>query len=175
MSYKHPYSLKKIIEVYGKFNYRNLSGGRIEIEQSWVRSNLTQVLIPQLTGVDTYGGKFSGRVTCHNKIVVPLTNAFQAIEDAGLKHLLLFWGGSWVPRYKGWDASQSLSSHSWGIALDLNPQWNAYNRAPAGFNERGTLRPLVAIFEAHGFAWGGWWGNALTKKGKDGMHFEAAP
>jgi hypothetical protein len=68
-----------------------------------------------------------------------------------------------------------LSPHSWGIAIDLNPRHGAYW---LGSNKRGSevekLRgnypqEIVAIFEKHGFIWGGKWSHF------DLMHFEYRP
>jgi hypothetical protein len=68
-----------------------------------------------------------------------------------------------------------LSPHSWGIAFDLNPRHGAYwrDRKAAG-PEVESLRntypqEIVAIFEKHGFIWGGKWSHF------DLMHFEYRP
>ena len=62
------------------------------------------------------------------------------------------------------------SMHSWGSAIDINTahadywQWHSsggyINRIPA---------EIVAIFERHGFIWGGKWAHYDT------MHFEYRP
>jgi hypothetical protein len=67
------------------------------------------------------------------------------------------------------------SAHAWGIAVDLNTDYSDYwlwagkkgakeipykNRIP---------REIVAVFEKHGFIWGGRWGHYDT------MHFEYRP
>lgn len=64
--------------------------------------------------------------------------------------------------------SNRLSSHSFGIAVDLNPDAGPYWRlTPRG----DTLYPqkIVEIFERNGFIWGGRWEHF------DLMHFEYRP
>jgi len=59
-------------------------------------------------------------------------------------------------------SSSKLSTHSWGIALDLNPETN-------GMGREGDMAPgIVEVFESFGFTWGGRWSGA----GKDPMHFQ---
>ncbi len=54
------------------------------------------------------------------------------------------------------------STHSWGIAFDLNPATNAMGTA-------GDMDPrLVALLEGYGFLWGGRWAG----RSKDPMHFQ---
>ncbi|HZP16723.1 MAG TPA: M15 family metallopeptidase, partial [Terriglobales bacterium] len=55
-----------------------------------------------------------------------------------------------------------LSTHSWGIAIDLNPESNA--QGTAGSMDRG----VVEIFKSAGFAWGGNWQGRC----RDPMHFQ---
>lgn len=77
----------------------------------------------------------------------------------------------------------SVSEHSYGHALDLNPLWNPYVRGervlpPEGrpFVDRDPQRqgtivadgPVVAAFAAIGWRWGGAWRSA-----KDYQHFSA--
>jgi hypothetical protein len=68
-----------------------------------------------------------------------------------------------------------LSPHSWGIAIDLNPRHGAYWRGKTTTgSEVEAMRhnypqEIVAIFEKHGFIWGGKWSHF------DLMHFEYRP
>jgi len=68
-----------------------------------------------------------------------------------------------------------LSTHSFGIAVDLNTELGGYWRwglRPDGSLSPWTNRfpePLVRAFERHGFIWGGKWHHY------DGMHFEYRP
>lgn len=164
-------SESEIVAEFGsfKFNESSTTKGAVNILPPWPQNNLIEITVPQLKGLPCYGSHdFSGKFACHKKIANPLQGAFAAIEQQGLKDLLLFWGGCHVPRHKSWDPSRSLSSHSWGIAIDINPNWNAYNREPASKGEDGSVVELVPIFESFGFAWGGHF------KQQDGMHFEYA-
>ena len=80
-------------------------------------------------------------------------------------HLVKTWGGSFVPRrIRNRDA---ISNHSYGLAFDCNMKWNGMGVLPALAGEEGTVRPLVPIFEKHGFYSGIWY-----RSRKDGMHFE---
>jgi len=106
-----------------------------------------------------------------NRLALPhFVRVFDAIEAAGLGELLLTFDGSFVPRFKNWNPdSGELSSHSWGIAIDLNARFNPAGHQPALPGQPGCLRALVPLFNAEGFAWGGHFSS-----NPDGMHFELA-
>jgi D-alanyl-D-alanine carboxypeptidase len=91
-------------------------------------------------------------------------------------------GGSYAPRCIA--KTTRLSVHSFGIAFDINPSYGQYWQygLPGTLNEsqvRERNIPLVyknkipleivAVFEKHGFIWGGKWYHF------DGMHFEYRP
>ncbi|MDQ3812761.1 MAG: M15 family metallopeptidase, partial [Armatimonadota bacterium] len=57
-----------------------------------------------------------------------------------------------------------LSSHSWGIAFDLNAATNPYSGEVSPEN-----RALNEVFHRYGLAWGGDWAGE-----KDAMHWELA-
>ncbi|WP_158744550.1 M15 family metallopeptidase [Acidisphaera sp. L21] len=66
------------------------------------------------------------------------------------------------------------SMHSWGAAIDLNTKFSDYwrwSRSARGETVyRNRIPPeIVAIFERHGFIWGGRWSHFDT------MHFEYRP
>ena len=66
------------------------------------------------------------------------------------------------------------SMHSWGAAIDLNTATSDYWRwarpGEDGPMYRDRIPPeIVAVFERHGFIWGGRWSNFDT------MHFEYRP
>ena len=59
-------------------------------------------------------------------------------------------------------SGSKLSTHAWGIAIDLNPETNA-------MGGRGDMDlGIVAAFKSAGFVWGGDWAG----KNKDPMHFQ---
>ena len=64
--------------------------------------------------------------------------------------------------------------HAWGAAIDINPAyadywlWRRSGVIDAGRVDRIPPR-IVAIFERHGFIWGGKWSHYDT------MHFEYRP
>ncbi len=144
-----PDSLQGVEKVFGKFTYKDLTGnppGRIQIDAKWLAANIVTTQIPVL-----------GTVQCHRLLVPVFVNVFKDLQAQGLAQGLKYWG-CFVPRHKGWDASQDLSVHAWGIALDLNADTNA-----AG--TEGNLDPrVIRIFAEHGFYWGGNFG--------DPMHFQ---
>ena len=103
--------------------------------------------------------------------LVSLTDpTIAAIQAAGLGSKLLSCDGTFVTRHKGHDPTRGLSSHSWGVSMDINAKWNAYGQIPAPLGAIGSTREFVSIFEALGFAWGGYFSHPY----EDGMHFELA-
>lgn len=97
---------------------------------------------------------------CHKLVEDVLSSAFAAINNKGLWDLLVAYGGCY--NYRQIKASTHLSTHAWGIAVDLNPEQNALGAAPT-MDQR-----IVAIFRDHGFKWGGEFSRP------DGMHFQRA-
>jgi D-alanyl-D-alanine carboxypeptidase len=159
-----PLAEPELRRIYGDIQYQDTEGGRIRILGDWTAKNIVDVTIPVLAamGFDT--------VQLHRTAQPSFERAFAAVEAAGLSSRILTWGGSFVPRHKGWKISRGLSSHSWGVAIDMNVAWNGYGHDPAPIGTHGTLRELVPFFEAEGFAWGGY----FTPPDQDGMHFELA-
>jgi len=83
------------------------------------------------------------------------------IQTYGL-HL---WGGANAFRLR--TGSHELSVHSWGCAIDLNPEVNRFGRR---YVEHLGMMPMAVVdmFRAEGFVWGGLW------RKPDAMHFQAA-
>jgi len=135
--------------MFGGFSYTYHSDGTIEPEARWVRANIVTARVPIL-----------GAVTCHRLMVAQLRGALQEIRSAGLAGAITSYNGCYVPRFIERDPAQSISLHTWGIAIDLNAATN-YRGI------RGTMHPeVVRIFKKWGFRWGGDW------KYTDPMHFE---
>jgi len=72
--------------------------------------------------------------------------------------------------------SDQLSAHSFGIAIDINPDYSDYWRWNISGDQEKLIpyknripHRIVEIFERHGFIWGGKWYHYDT------MHFEYRP
>lgn len=103
-------------------------------------------------------GAIPRRLYCNKLMIDPLSKAFRNLIDRGFVHELKTWDGCFNIRQKR--GSNSLSLHSWGVAIDVNAAWNKMGAPP-------TLSPgFVKCFTDAGFDWGGEWSNP------DGMHFQ---
>lgn len=154
------------IETFGEFFYSESKRSRGEIEildLEWMQ-NLVPARVSEMTQI--HGFPHSGMVMLHRKVVPSFRAAMDDILDDGLIGYLLTWDGGFVARHIGWNPARQLSSHSWGIAFDVNARWNAYGSKPAEHDAPGSVHALVPILEKHGWAWGGRWNTP------DGMHFE---
>jgi hypothetical protein len=136
-------------QAFGAFSYRYYPDGTIEPDAAWVRKNIVTTTVPIM-----------GRVTCHRLMVPQLRGALQEVQDAGLGHLLKTYDGCYVPRFIARNPDNSISLHTWGIAIDMDAATN-YRGIRGTMDDR-----IVAIFKKWGFRWGGDW------KYTDPMHFE---
>lgn len=103
-------------------------------------------------------GVIPKRIYCNKEIIGRLSAAFKALIDTGCVQELKTWDGCFNIRKKR--GLNSMSLHSWGIAIDLNAFEN-------GLGQQPKLSPeFVKCFTDNGFDWGGTW----TRK--DGMHFQ---
>ena len=133
---------------FGEFAYTDGPGRWIHQGATWLREYYAEESVPIL-----------GETECHRDMFPPLRAAMQELVDRGLAHLVDAddYGGCWAPRTQG---SAALSSHAWGVAVDLNVAGNHYGAEPT------MPKEIVEVMAAHGFAWGGDW------PVPDGMHFE---
>lgn len=60
--------------------------------------------------------------------------------------------------------TQTLSWHSYGIAMDINPSTNGFTDAGIGNGTHDMPDSWIAVFRQNGFTWGGDW--------RDYMHFQ---
>ena len=103
-------------------------------------------------------GMIPKKIYCNKDMVEPLSNAFKKLISTKAVNELKTWDGCFNIRNKR--GLNSMSLHSWGIAIDVNAFENGLNQTP-------KLSPLfVSCFTTSGFDWGGTW----TRK--DGMHFQ---
>jgi hypothetical protein len=105
-------------------------------------------------------GVIPKKVYCNKDLVKPLTQAFTNLIERKLVGELKTWDGCFsIRKVRG---GQSMSLHSWGLAIDVNAAWNGLGKEPqlsSGF---------VKCFIDAGFDWGG------NFSRKDGMHFQLA-
>lgn len=148
---------------YGQFHYRNLSGGRIEIDPQWVKANIVTITLPGL----------NRSVQVHRKAADNFIKAFTLIKNGtavvdgrtvSLLSLVKTMDGTWVPRHVNWNSSRGLSNHSWGTAIDINAANHFRYVNPATERNDPNLILWEKAFQPAGFSWG----NSYA----DSMHYE---
>lgn len=141
-----PEGLVGIEKQFGVIEYVEAGGGYIEITNDF-HKRIARVDFP-VVGLKYF----------HHKLVDVLERVLVEIRARGLDGEIKQFA-TWCPRHKMHDPKRSLSTHSWGIAVDIN-----YATNPIG--TRGDLDVgIVESFEKYGFTWGGRWSF------KDPMHF----
>ena len=99
-------------------------------------------------------------ITCHKLLTKTFVAVFDRIQSSGLQSKITSFGGcfSFRPQRTG----SKLSTHAWGIAIDLNPETNQQGT-------EGDMDPaVITIFREAGFKWGGDW----QGKTRHPMHFQ---
>lgn len=101
-------------------------------------------------------------VQCHKKIADKLAKVFDDIHKDGASAHIKSYGGCYVYRKKRRSGTE-WSTHAWGIAIDVNAEWNPMANTK-NMKVTDGQKVLVPYFERHGFYWGGNFG--------DPMHFQ---
>jgi hypothetical protein len=97
-------------------------------------------------------------IYCNRDLASPLLLALTNVHNRGVQREIVTWDGCFCIRKKR--TSQSLSLHSWGVAIDINAAWNPQGKS-------SSQNPiLVQCFKDAGFDWGGDWDIP------DAMHFQ---
>jgi hypothetical protein len=174
-----PNGRAQVKAVFGNPALRNGS-----LNKHWEATNIIDVTLPYKM---FYGGKPVTHISFHKLAAPQLKAALEDIwnyarhavkEQYGYDHSTAYYdkktreylsargltnfGGSYVFRHI--EGSTNLSTHAFGIAIDIDPEHNAQGT-------KGHIPPFAAaIFKKHGFFWGGDW--RLPRK--DPMHMQLA-
>jgi D-alanyl-D-alanine carboxypeptidase-like protein len=130
------------------------------LDPRWQSEFLTLIELPFSMPLSWDKSRLVTQMTCHKIVAKTFSAVFGAIKNAGLQEKITSFGGcfSFRPQRTG----AKLSTHAWGIAVDLNPETNQQGTAGSMDAE------VVTIFMQAGFSWGGDWEGRV----RDPMHFQ---
>jgi len=153
-----PNGLQEILATFGDI-YKFLKPDGT-VDPKWELTQMASAPLPYPIPLAWDTSKQAKSMRVHKKLVTTIYDVFTAIEAAGLKSKVRTYGGGYSFRAKR--TSSKLSTHCWGIAIDLDPTTNALGSV--GDMHLG----VVEVFRSFDFKWGGDW----TGGGKDPMHFQ---
>lgn len=155
---KAPAGLPAIIATFGDPMPFARNDGTVD--PKWEVQTITRVVLPFPIPYTGNPATPITRIAVHRKLAPLFQAVFADIVAQGLRGSVKTYGGGYVARMKR--GQSKPSTHTWGIAIDLNDRTNAMGTA-------GDMDPrLVALFEGYGFVWGGRWSGT----NKDPMHFQ---
>jgi hypothetical protein len=153
-----PHGLEDLLTNFGDiFEYIHADGS---LDARWYSEFLGRLTLPFPLRLSWDKSTSVTQMTCHKRIAPVFAMVFGEIEKRGLQAKIESFGGcfSFRPQRR----STKLSTHAWGIAIDLNTDDNA--QGSTGNMDAG----LVEIFRSAGFEWGGEWVGSAC----DPMHFQ---
>jgi hypothetical protein len=153
-----PQGLEQITAIFGDIHKYVLLGGTSDPQ--WQRDCLASVALPFPLILFFDHSKTITHFTCHKLLVGIFADVLGKIVSGGLQDRVTSFGGCFAFRPQRTGAN--LSTHSWGIAIDLNPESN--QQGTTGDMDAG----VIAVFRGAGFEWDGNWTGAT----RDGMHFQ---
>ena len=139
-------------------------------DRAWEDANLVGMVPPYRLVLAWAPAQAVRTIRVHRKCAESLGRVLAGIlahygsQEAVERARMHLYGGAYNFRLKR--GGTTLSNHSWGSAIDLDPERNGFGRKWT--DSIGMMpRPVVDLFAAEGWAWGGKWSTA------DAMHFEA--
>ena len=153
-----PHGLKEICATFGDIFQYILSDHTLD--PRWQSQFLTRIEMPFQLSLSWDKSRAVTQMTCHRLIAPVFADVLGQLKSTALSDKITSFGGcfSFRPQRTG----TKLSTHAWGIAVDLNPETN--RQGTAGEMDLG----VIAIFERAGFTWGGNW----EGHSRDPMHFQ---
>lgn len=153
-----PHGINEIITAFGDVNKYVATDG--QLETLWQVNFLDRISLPFPISLSWQPSRTITRMTCHRRLTPVFSSIFSSIQEHGLQDRIMSFGGCFA--FRPQRTGGKLSAHSWGIAIDLNPETNL----------QGTVgnmdAVLIDIFRRAGFEWGGDW----QGKTRDPMHFQ---
>jgi hypothetical protein len=97
------------------------------LEAGWQSDFLARITLPFPLVVSWDHSQSVTAITCHKLLTKPFADVFDRIQTSGLQSKITSFGGcfSFRPQRTG----TKLSTHAWGIAIDLNPETNQQGTA----------------------------------------------
>ena len=155
-----PNGLSEIKQTFGDITKYIRQDGTLS--HDWENDQLATVALPFSMALSWDHSISVNKIRCHRLLVGTLHGIFQEVQNQDLVSTIQTYGGCFA--FRPQRASAKLSTHAWGIALDLDPETN----------QQGTQGDidsrLVQLFTDAGFEWGGTWVGAR----RDSMHFQFA-
>ena len=149
---------KQIIQIYGQPNQQG--------------SYLTTIQLPFPMRLAWDKKTSVTKIRVHKKVAQDFINVFnELLAVYGLAKIqalgIDLFGGCFA--FRAMRGGSDYSRHSWGIAIDLDPERNQLKETSktARF-ARPEYKPMIDIFYKHGFV------NLGVEKNYDWMHFEKA-
>ncbi len=153
-----PHGLNEIIASFG--DIREYVGADGQLEARWQVDFLERVSLPFSLRLSWDPSRTITRMTCHRRMARVFSTVLGCIQERGIQGRITTFGGCFA--FRPQRSGSKLSTHCWGIAIDLNPESNPQGSA-------GNMdAELIEIFRRAGFEWGGDW----QGKTRDPMHFQ---
>jgi len=153
-----PHGLEEILATFGDiYKYMHPDGS---LDARWLREFFTLTPLPFPMALSWDKTRSVTQMTCHRSMAGVFADVFTRIQERGLESEIEAFGGCFA--FRPQRTGTKLSTHCWGIAIDLNPQTN--QQGTAGDMDAG----LIEIFRNTGFEWGGDW----EGRTRDPMHFQ---
>lgn len=153
-----PNGLDEIVATFGDVHsYVDDSG---ILSPAWNRQFLSVAELPFPLALSWNPNVTVYKITCHRLLAQTFVDVFNEIKAEGLQDAVTTFGGCF--NFRPQRSSAKLSTHAWGIAIDLNTADNAQGTI-------GSMEPgVVQAFRDAGFEWGGMWDMPRT----DPQHFQ---
>lgn len=158
VSIQPPHGIEQICATFGDIFKYILPDHTLD--PRWQTEFLTRIALPFTIALSWDKSRAVAQITSHKLMAEVFATVFEEIERADLQQKITTFGGCF--NFRPQRTGTKLSTHAWGIAIDLNPESNAQGTA-------GKMDPaIVGIFKQAGFTWGGEW----EGRSRDPMHFQ---